>query len=168
MSRADLRSVSPSQKPRRLSLDDGTVAWSAVFFRHQLIFPTHTDSPTQRAFTDSAGQKPMLLFSLSLHAQILSLLKLCWPRNRAQNAAHSWGENATICWCSTLKEAVPTIFLLVCLFCFCSCKETWFHITFTEKSTVFQTSMFVLFLCFLKNLPPGPYCLLQRRGGVEN
>lgn len=65
------------------------------------------------------------------------------------------------------RKPFPLSFCWFICFVFCSCKETRFHIIITKKSTVFQTSMFVLFLCFLKNLPLGPYYLLQRRGGVE-
>lgn len=61
---SDLGSVSGSQHSQCTeSPDDGqwpALQRSAVGSR---FFPTHTDSPTQRAFTDSCGQNRLRLFS---------------------------------------------------------------------------------------------------------
>lgn len=147
--------------PRRLSLDDGTVARSAAFCRHQLIFPTHADSPAQRAFTDSGSL--CFCFPLSLHAQILSPLQLCWSGNRVR---HIPGERM-----QPSAEAAPCRKPFPLSFCWFICSvfvPAKKHDSTTPAPKVNSQSSrhrcLYYFLCFLKNLPLGPYCLLTEVG----
>lgn len=152
--------------PRRLSLDDGTVARSAAFCRHQLIFPTHADSPAQRAFTDS-GSLCFCFLSLCMHRSSLHY-SFAGPGTE-RRVRHIPGERM-----QPSAEAAPCRKPFPLSFCWFICSvfvPAKKHDSTTPAPKVNSQSSrhrcLYYFLCFLKNLPLGPYCLLLRWGGVE-
>lgn len=94
---SDLGSVNGSQNFQEThSLDDGPVACFAVFCCRQLFFPTHADSPTQRAFTDSGGQNLLHLFSPFECTDPL-FTKALLAQERSVAHAHSREKSTAIC-----------------------------------------------------------------------
>lgn len=152
--------------PRRLSLDDGTVARSAAFCLHQLIFPTHADSPAQRAFTDSAGRKPLLLFfSLFACTDPLSTTALLAREQSAECGTFQGKE------CNHLLRQHPAGSRSHCLFVglfvlFLFLQRNTIPHHRHQKSTVSLPDIDVCIIFVLFKEPSPWSLLLTHRGGV--